>query len=242
MLYRLAASNGDSGRLARTAASNGAGTGAWTGRMIRVLVVDDHAVVRAGIRHFFGDVGDIEIAAEAENAAVAIMHIRNTEFDIVLLDISMPDKSGVDVLKQIKRDRPELPVLVLSMHPEVRYAVQLLRHGASGYLQKEAMPNELVNAIRTITKGHRYISPALAELLASELDHGDDRPLHETLSERERQVFMQLARGDGVGDIATTLCLSVKTVSTYRTRILQKMKMANNADLTYYAIKNDLID
>ena len=210
--------------------------------MIQVLVVDDHAVVRAGLRHFFADIDDIEIADEADSAISAVQKVRAGTFDIVLLDISMPDKSGVDVLKQIKRDRPELPVLVLSMHPESRYAVQLLRHGAAGYLQKEAMPTELVSAIRTIRQGRRYISPALAELLAAELDRGDDRPLHECLSERERQVFLALARGEAVGAIAIALNLSVKTVSTYRSRVLDKMKVATNADLTYYAIKNDLID
>ncbi len=210
--------------------------------MIRVLVVDDHAVVRAGIRHFFTDVEDIVIADEAATADAAIRLVRSAAFDVVLLDISMPDKSGVDVLKLIKRDRPDLPVLVLSMHPEYRYAIELLRHGASGYLQKEAMPVELINAIRTIHRGRRYISAALAELLASELDRDDNRPLHELLSAREREVFLALSRGTTVGMIASSLNLSVKTVSTYRTRVLEKMKVANNADLTYYAIKNDLID
>jgi len=210
--------------------------------MTKILIVDDHAVVRAGLRHFFADVDDIDIADEAASATVAIQKIRTADFDVVLLDISMPDKSGIDVLKQIRREKPDLPVLVLSMHPENRYAVQLLRHGASGYLQKEAMPTELVTAIRTVRQGRRYISSALGELLASELDRGDDRALHECLSERERQVFMLLAQGEAAGVIATNLNLSVKTVSTYRTRILQKMRASNNADLTYYAIKNGLVD
>lgn len=210
--------------------------------MIRVLVVDDHAVVRAGIRQFFMDVDDIAIADEAATAEAAIRMARAAAYDVVLLDISMPDKSGVEVLKLLKRDRPDLPVLILSMHPENRYAIQLLRNGASGYLQKEAMPMELIVAIRTIHQGRRYISAALAELLACELDRDDDRPLHESLSPREREVFMALARGVAVGSIATSLNLSVKTVSTYRSRILEKMKVASNADLTYYAIKNDLID
>lgn len=210
--------------------------------MIRVLVVDDHAVVRAGLRLFFADIDDIEIIDEAASAETALQQIRAADYDVVLLDISLPDKSGVDALKQIKRDRPALPVLVLSMHPENRYAVQLLRFGASGYLQKEAMPAELVNAIRLVHRGRRYISPALAELLASELDRDDDRPVHESLSERERQVFMAIARGEAVSAIAEALHLSIKTVSTYRARVLEKMKFASNADLTYYAIKNDLID
>ncbi|MBI4697229.1 MAG: response regulator transcription factor [Gammaproteobacteria bacterium] len=210
--------------------------------MIRVLVVDDHAVVRAGLRQFFNDVGDIEIADEAASADAAVRMLRQSEYDVVLLDISMPDKSGVEALKQMKRDHPSVPVLMLSMHPESRYAVQLLRHGASGYLQKEAMPTELVSAIRTIHRGRRYITPALAELLASELDRADDRPLHECLSDRERQVFMSLAKGEAVSAIAENLHLSIKTISTYRARVLEKMKVASNADLTYYAIKNDLID
>jgi DNA-binding NarL/FixJ family response regulator len=210
--------------------------------MIRVLVVDDHAVVRAGLRQFFADIDDIEVVDEAASAEAALRQIRSAEYDIVLLDISLPEKSGVDALKQIKRDRPALPVLVLSMHPENRYAVQLLRFGASGYLQKEAMPAELVTAIRLVHHGRRYISPALAELLASELDRDDDRPIHESLSDRERQVFLALARGEAVGAIAEALHLSVKTVSTYRARVLEKMRVASNADLTYYAIKNDLID
>lgn len=210
--------------------------------MIRILVVDDHAVVRAGVRHFLAEVDGITIADEAATAETAMRLIRNAAFDLVLLDISMPDRSGVDVLKSIKRERPDLPVLVLSMHPENRYAIQLLRFGASGYLQKEAMPTELIDAIRIVHQGRRYISPALAELLAMELDRDDSRALHEALSDRERQVFMALAQGQAVGEIATALNLNVKTISTYRTRVLEKMKASSNADLTYYAIKNDLID
>lgn len=210
--------------------------------MTRILVVDDHAVVRAGIRQFLADTPDIEVSAEAASALEAIHLVRERPFDLMLLDISMPDKSGVDVLKQIKRERPDLPVLVLSMHPENRYAVQLLRHGASGYMQKEAMPNELVDAIRLIARGRKYISSAVAELLAGELDQSVDKPLHETLSEREFQIFMQLARGQTVSAIAKAANLSVKTVSTYRARVLDKMKIANNAELTYYAIKNGLVD
>jgi two-component system invasion response regulator UvrY len=160
----------------------------------------------------------------------------------VLLDISLPDKSGVDVLKQIKREKPDLPVLVLSMHAESRYAVQLLRNGASGYLQKEAMAADLVGAIRTVVLGRKYVSPAVAQLLATDIDAVGDGPLHGTLSEREFEIFCRLARGQGATSIADDLSLSFKTVSTYRTRILEKMKMASNADLTYYAIKNNLID
>lgn len=210
--------------------------------MIRILVVDDHAVVRAGLRNFLAACPDMEIAGDATNAAQALRLVRDQEWQVVLLDISLPDKSGVDVLKQIKRAKPELPVLVLSMHAENRYAIQLLRNGASGYLQKEAMADDLVGAIRTVVQGRKYVSPAVAQLLANDIDTVGDGPLHGTLSEREFEIFCRLARGQGATSIAKDLSLSVKTVSTYRTRILEKMKMANNADLTYYAIKNNLID
>ncbi|CAN5371724.1 response regulator transcription factor [soil metagenome] len=210
--------------------------------MIKILVVDDHAVVRAGVQHFISQVPDMEIAGEAATAEEAIRLIRSGEWDIVLLDIAMPDKSGVEVLKQIKRIKPELPVLILSMHPESRYAVQILRSGASGYVQKEALASELVNAIKTILRGHKYISPAVAELLTMDPDLDQNKPLHETLSAREYEIFYKLSQGEGVTKIADELCLSVKTVSTYRARVLEKMKMQSNADIIYYAIKQNLID
>lgn len=211
--------------------------------MVEILVVDDHAVVRAGVRYFVADLPDMRIAAEAATAQEAMRLIRSKKFDIVLLDIAMPDKSGVEVLKQIKREKPDLPVLMLSMHPENRYAVQILRSGASGYVQKEALATELVNAIQTIMKGHKYISPAVAELLTADpASTESQRPLHELLSAREYQIFCRLGQGEGVSKIADELCLSVKTVSTYRSRVLEKMHMQNNADIIYYAIKQNLID
>src|SRR3954470_9314503 len=153
--------------------------------MIKILVVDDHAVVRAGVQFFLADMPDMKITGEAATAQEAIRQIRSKEWDIVLLDIAMPDKSGVEVLKQIKREKPDLPVLMLSMHPENRYAVQILRSGASGYVQKEALATELVNAIHTILRGHKYISPAVAELLTMDPSTADaDKPLHELLSAR----------------------------------------------------------
>jgi two-component system, NarL family, invasion response regulator UvrY len=211
--------------------------------MIKILVVDDHAVVRAGVQFFLADIPDMKIAGEAATAQEAIRMIRSREWDIVLLDIAMPDKSGVEVLKQIKREKPDLPVLMLSMHPENRYAVQILRSGASGYVQKEALATELVNAIHTILRGHKYISPAVAELLTMDPATTDvDKPLHELLSVREYQIFYKLGQGEGVTKIADELCLSVKTVSTYRSRVLEKMNMSSNADIIYYAIKQNLID
>jgi two-component system, NarL family, invasion response regulator UvrY len=210
--------------------------------LIKILVIDDHAVVRAGLRNFLADCRDMEIAGDAANAEDALRLVRDQDWQVVLLDISLPDKSGVDVLKQIKRAKPDLPVLVLSMHAESRYAVQLLRNGASGYMQKEAMAGDLVGAIRTVVLGRKYVSPAVAQLLATDIDAVSEGPLHGILSDREFEIFCRLARGQGATSIAGDLSLSVKTVSTYRTRILEKMKMASNADLTYYAIKNNLID
>jgi two-component system invasion response regulator UvrY len=210
--------------------------------MIKILVVDDHAVVRAGVHYFIDNVPDMEIAGEAGTAEEAIRLIRAQDWDIVLLDIAMPDKSGVEVLKQIKREKPDLPVLILSMHPENRYAVQILRSGASGYVQKEALATELLNAIQTILRGHKYISYAVAELLTMDPDINAEKPLHETLSSREYEIFYKLSQGEGVTKIADELCLSVKTVSTYRARVLQKMNMTSNADIIYYAIKQNLID
>jgi two-component system invasion response regulator UvrY len=211
--------------------------------MIKILVVDDHAVVRAGVQFFLADIPDMKITGEAGTAQEAIRMVRSKEWDIVLLDIAMPDKSGVEVLKQIKREKPDLPVLMLSMHPENRYAVQILRSGASGYVQKEALATELVNAIHTILRGHKYISPAVAELLTMDPATTDaDKPLHELLSAREYQIFYKLGQGEGVTKIADELCLSVKTVSTYRSRVLEKMNMSSNADIIYYAIKQNLID
>jgi two-component system invasion response regulator UvrY len=209
--------------------------------MIRILVVDDHAVVRAGVRHLISEVDDMEVAGEASSAAEAIRMIRAEPWDIVLLDINLPDRNGVEILETIKRINASLPVLFLSMHPENRYATQILRAGASGYLQKEALGDELVGAIRTIMQGHKHISYAVAELLTVPPDKRDV-PLHETLSKREQEIFRRLSVGDSVTKIGEDLCLSVKTVSTYRSRILTKMNMASNAELIYYAIKQKLVD
>jgi DNA-binding NarL/FixJ family response regulator len=211
--------------------------------MIRILIADDHAVVRAGIRQFIAGHDDLSVVSEAATGAEVLDCIRKEEFDIVILDISMPGRSGVDTLRSIRRVRPKLPVLILSGFAENLYAVNLLRAGAAGYVSKEAAATQLVAAIRAVAQGRKYISPAVAQLLAEGLAIKDqDQPVHNQLSQREFQVFCRLAKGEGVSKIAEELFLSVKTVSTYRGRILEKMGMKTNADLTYYAIKNELIN
>lgn len=209
--------------------------------MTRILIADDHQIVRAGLRTLLAEFPDFSVNGEAGSGIEAIKMVREADWEVVLLDISMPDMNGVDTLKQIKRAKPDLPVLILSMHPEDQYAVNLMRAGASGYVCKEGAPDQLVTAIRTVTQGRRYISPALGEILAADLNGSGQKSLHSELSEREFQVFCKLAAGQAVSDIANELFLSVKTVSTYRSRILEKMAMKTNADLTYYAIKNGLI-
>jgi DNA-binding NarL/FixJ family response regulator len=210
--------------------------------MIRILIADDHAIVRAGLKQFIADQADMEIAAEASTGSEAIAAVRAGDFDVVLLDISMPDKNGIDTLKTLKHVKPDLPVLMLSAYAEDQYAVNLLRAGAAGYLNKEAASTQLVGAIRTVVLGRKYVSPSLAQILADGVSGDADRPLHAELSQREFQIFCKLAAGAAVSKIADELNLSVKTVSTYRTRILEKMAMKSNADLTYYAIKNGLIE
>jgi two-component system invasion response regulator UvrY len=211
-------------------------------QMIRILIADDHAIVRAGLRQFIADQIDMQVTGEAATGDEAIALVRAQDFDLVLLDISMPDKNGIDTLKAMRQIRPELPVLMLSGHAEEQYAVNLLRAGAAGYLSKEAASTQLVGAVRTVVQGRKYVSPALAQLLAQGVAGGGDEPLHAQLSQREFQIFCKLAAGQAVSQIADELHLSVKTVSTYRTRVLEKMGMKSNADLTYYAVKNGLID
>jgi two-component system, NarL family, invasion response regulator UvrY len=209
--------------------------------MIKVGIVDDHAIVRSGLRQFLGEHVDIRVTGEANNGKEALELARGGEIDVMLMDISMPDQSGVDALQAIKARFPDMPVLILSGFPEAHYATALLRQGASGYLNKECEPDEIVNAIRTVYRGRRYISPAVAELLADNAAGGVDKLPHEALSERELQVFLRLAKGETIGHMAESMFLSVKTVSTYRTRVLEKLKLSSNSELTYYALKNGLI-
>jgi len=209
--------------------------------MIRVAIVDDHAIVRAGLKQYFADQVDLKVTGEAANGREALDLVRKGEVDVLVMDLSMPDQSGVDALAAIKARAPDLPVLILSGFPEEHYATTLLRQGAAGYLNKECDPEEIVKAIRTVHRGRKYITPGVAELLADGLSGAGEKPPHEQLSEREFQVFLRLAKGETIGHMAESMSLSVKTVSTYRTRVMEKMKLSSNSDLTYYALKNGLI-
>ena len=209
--------------------------------MIRVGIVDDHAIVRSGLRQYLSEHVDLRVTGEANNGNEALDLARGGDVDVLLMDISMPGQSGVDALAAIKARFPDLAVLILSGFPEAHYATTLLRQGASGYLNKECDPEEIVTAIRTVARGRRYVSAAVGELLAEGLAGGGNRPAHEALSERELQVFLRLAKGETIGHMAESMFLSVKTVSTYRTRVLEKLSLASNSELTYYALKNGLI-
>jgi len=210
--------------------------------MIRIAIVDDHAIVRAGLRQFLSEQVDLRVTGEAGSGREALDLVRAGEVDVMLMDLSLPDQSGVETLAAIKARKPELPVLILSGFPEAHYATTLLRQGASGYLNKECDPEEIATAVRTVFRGRKYITPAVAELLADGLGAAQDQAPHDTLSERELQVFLRLARGETVGHIADGMSLSVKTVSTYRSRVLEKLSLSTNSELTYYALKNGLIE
>jgi len=209
--------------------------------MLRILIADDHPVVRRGLRQIVADSRDMAVVDEATNGWEVLSKVRVSDYDVVLLDIAMPGMDGLDVLTQLKHERPRLPVLMLSMYPEEQFAKRAIRAGASGYVTKESAAEELVGAIRKVSTGGKYVSSALAEKLALDLERGGKQPPHETLSDREYQVMSLIASGKTVTGIARELSLSVKTISTYRSRILEKMNLKNNAELTNYAIKNGLI-
>ncbi|MDR2992164.1 MAG: response regulator transcription factor [Burkholderiaceae bacterium] len=210
--------------------------------MIRIGIVDDHAIVRSGLKQFFADQVDLRVVGEAASGREAIDLARTTDLDVLVMDLSMPGQSGIDALAMIRAKAPDVGILILSGYPEEHYALNLIRQGASGYLNKECDPAEIVEAIRAIALGKRYITPVVADLLAQRLEGKNDVPAHEQLSEREFQVFLKLAKGETAGEIASALSLSVKTVSTSRTRLMDKMGLHSNSDLTYYALKNKLID
>lgn len=209
--------------------------------MTSILVADDHAIVRKGLVQIISGAMDLEVAGEAATGSEVIDNLRSSSFDVVVLDLNMPDQSGLDVLKQIKSEFSNLPVLILSVHSENQYAVRVLKAGASGYLTKESAPDQLVAAIRRVADGKRYLSPTAADLLIDVLDSDQDQPLHATLSDREFQVLKMLASGKSVMEIGEMLSLSVKTISTYRSRVMDKMNMKSNAELARYALENDLI-
>lgn len=210
--------------------------------MIRILIADDHAIIRRGLTQIVADEPDMEVAGEAQNAQQTLEFVLKQHCDVVVLDINMPGRSGLDVLREVKRERPKLPVLVLSVHPEEQYGVRVLKAGAAGYLSKESAPEQLVGAIRRVYRGGKYISDVLAEKLVFELGGDQDKPLHAGLSDREYEVMIMIASGKTVGEIADVVSLSVKTISTYRARLLKKMNMKNNSELTHYAIQSQLLE
>lgn len=210
-------------------------------KMIKILIADDHTMFREGLKRIIAEYPDLIVSGEAKNGNEVIEKIFNNDFDIILLDIAMPGLNGLEVLKQLKKEKPKMPVLIITAHPEEQYAVRVMKAGASGYIMKESAPDELITAIRKISQGRKYITSSLAEKLAFEIQEEAQKPAHEILSDREYQVLLMIASGKTVSQIGKELFLSVKTVSSYRTRILEKMKMKTNAELTHYVIKNNLL-
>jgi two-component system, NarL family, invasion response regulator UvrY len=209
--------------------------------MAHILIVDDHAVVRAGLRQFLLDDPQVTKVDEADSGQSAMEALRRARYDLLILDINMPGRNGLDILRNVTSAHPETKVLIVSGYPERQYAVNVLKSGASGYISKESAPEELLKATHTVLGGRRYVSATLAEQLVTDLDIDSDKPIHSKLSEREFQIFCKLASGKAVSDIAHELCLSVKTVSTYRSRVLEKMNFISNADITTYALRNGLM-
>ncbi len=210
--------------------------------MIRIVIADDHEIVRAGLKQIISDDEDMEVLGESNNGENLIELVKKNDYDVVLLDLKMHGISGIDVIKHIKLIKPDLPIIVLSMHAEDQYAVRTIKAGASGYLTKETAAENLITAVRRVVGGGKYISPTLAETLADSIAGGGGDLPHEKLADREFQVMCMIALGKTVTEIGAELFLSVKTISTYRQRILEKMNMKNNSELTHYAIKNNLLD
>lgn len=209
--------------------------------MLRILIADDHAIIRKGLKQILVEEYPTAFIDEVGDAEAVLKKALKSEWDIIISDLSMPGRSGLDVVRDIKQNFPKIPVLILSIHPEEQYGVRVLRAGAAGYLSKEAAADELINAVKRVLLGRKYISPSIAEKMAEELDRDSDKPPHELLSDREFHVFKLLAEGKGVSEIAESLSLGITTVSTYRSRIISKMKLKTNADLTRYALENHLI-
>ncbi|MCC6543361.1 MAG: response regulator transcription factor [Nitrospirae bacterium] len=209
--------------------------------MIRIIIVDDHPIFREGLKKIVSESHDIAIEDEVSTGRELLDRIKENSYDIIILDISLPDMSGLEVLGMLQNEKKRPPVLIISMHPEELYAVRALKTGASGYLTKGSIPDELLTAIRRVSVGRKYISSALAEKLAADLNKSDEQPAHDKLSDREYQVMVMLASGKSTGEIARQLSLSLPTISTYRTRILHKINLKNNAELIHYAIRNNLV-
>lgn len=209
--------------------------------MIRILIADDHTIVREGIRQCLSDATDIYIADEASSGKETLHKALTNDYDVILLDITMPDINGLDILKQLKTQKPKLKALVLTIHPEELYAMRVLRAGAAGYITKGSAPQELITAIRKVSSGGKYISLTLAEKLACEIGNDIEKPLYQTLSDREYEILLMIAVGKKLSNIAEELSLSIKTVSTYRSRILRKLNLKSNAELAIYALSNQLI-
>ena len=209
---------------------------------IRVIVADDHPILRAGLVSVLNASSDLRVVGEAGNGAEVMKAIAATGFDVLLLDVSMPGKSGLDLMRQIRKAHPRLPILIVSSHPEDQYALRAIKAGASGYLTKMSAPSDLVGAVRTVANGRKFITPALAELLADHVEHPDEGTPHETLSDREFQTLKMIGAGHSLTEIGEVLCISVKTVSVYRSRVLEKMRMKNNVELTRYVVEHGLTD
>jgi len=208
---------------------------------MKVLIADDHAIVRQGLKQILTDWDETSTIAEAATGHDAIRMARESDWDVVLLDISMPDRNGIEILKQLKKEHPKLRVLMLTMHSEDQYAIRALKAGAAGYLTKQSAPDELVTAIRQVAEGRKYVTVSLAEVLAENVGMDAEKPRHETLSDREYQTLCLIASGRSLSEMAQEMCLSVKTVSVYRARLLEKMGLRNNPELTHYAIKNGVV-
>ncbi len=210
--------------------------------MINIVIVDDHAILRRGLSQIISESGDMKVVGEAETSAQALRLIRETPCDVMLLDITLPDRNGIETLKLVRKEMPKLQVLILSMHPENQYALRALKAGAAGYLTKQSAAAQLVSAIRQVNSGRKYVTPAVAEELANSFDRDNERPAHELLSMREYQTMCMIASGKSLTEMAAQMSLSVKTVSVYRARVLEKMHLKNNAEITHYAIKNQLVE
>lgn len=210
-------------------------------KQVNIIIVDDHAILRAGLKQVLSEDAQFNVIAEGDTASDAIQLARAKKADVLLLDITLPDRSGIEALQLIKKDHPDLAVLMLSMHREDQYALRALKAGASGYLCKQSASDELVDAVIMLAKGKKYISSTVAEILANQVSSETEKPLHETLSNREYETLLLISSGLSVSEIADKLSLSVKTISMYRSRLLEKMQLKHNAELTHYAIKNKLV-